>query len=147
MQLLLIIIVIIIFNRGNRKFFHFNSKFYQTLEASCWQPYWILYRSPIIVCHYGRVKTIRGIILVQPAIFQGINGTTGKRSNSERQIRVCVAMLNNLNLLLTLQSKTSVQKKQKMQEAEFSPSRFKQNFSRILEEFIFTYSFEKKRRV
>ena len=41
--------------------------------------------------------------------------TTGKRSNSERQIRVCVAMLNNLNFLLTLQSKTSVQKKQKMQ--------------------------------
>ena len=47
--IIIIIIIIIIFNRGNRKFVHFNPRFYQALEASCWQPYWILYRSPIIV--------------------------------------------------------------------------------------------------
>ena len=34
-----------------------------------------------------------------------------KHSNPERRIRVCLAMLNNLNFLLTLQSQTSVQKK------------------------------------
>ena len=31
-----------------------------------------------------------------------------KHSNPERRIRVCLAMLNNLNFLLTLQSKTSI---------------------------------------
>ena len=67
------------------------------------------------MCHYGSDKTIRGRIFVWPAIFQGINGTIGKQSNSERRIRVCVVILNNLNFLLTLQSKTSVRKKQKMQ--------------------------------
>ena len=102
-----------IFNRGNRKFVHFKPRFYRALDASCWQPYWILYRSPIVVYNYGSEKTIRGRIFVWPAIFQGINGTMDKHSNPERRIRVCLAMLNNLNFLLTLQSKTSVQKKQK----------------------------------
>ena len=60
------------------------------------------------MCHYGSEKTIRGRIFVWPAIFQGINGTMDKHSNPERRIRVCLAMLNNLNFLLTLQSKTSI---------------------------------------
>ena len=63
------------------------------------------------MCHYGSDKTIRGRIFVWPAIFQGINGTMDKHNNPERRIRVCLAMLNNLNFLLTLQSQTSVQKK------------------------------------
>ena len=63
------------------------------------------------MCHYGSDKTIRGRIFVWPAIFQGINGTMDKHNNPERRIRVFLAMLNNLNFLLTLQSQTSVQKK------------------------------------
>lgn len=33
--------------------------------------YWILHRSLVIVCHYGRVKTIWGRIFAWSAIFRG----------------------------------------------------------------------------
>ena len=84
--------------------------------------YWILHRSLVIVCHYGRVKTIWGRTFAWPAIFQGKKGTTGEQSKSASQIRdVWPCWITKISCSLWVQSKASVWIKQKIWWAELSP--------------------------